>query len=268
MRIDGAPLAPTTTTAPAPSFTQTPNWSGYVVQPALPFQQSANWSGYVVPSSSALITNVSGEWTVPTLNCIDTPNPGVSTWVGTGGAGDSSGDLLQTGVREYCSLGFQQDYGWWEEAPGSPNSEVPFVLSVWPGDSIEASVYQDTTGQWVTRLDNLTTGLSGWMITSEAYGVGTDGSGTFTDQGSTTDLTYSGGYTAEWIVEDYELIGSYVSFANYGTVSFSDLQLSGLSPWYLTAGEGCEIVQNGVVLSTPSSPLPSTDSFSVSYTGP
>ncbi len=56
-----------------------------------------------------------------------------------------------------------------------------------------------------------------------------------------------------------------MSFANYGTVNFSDLGLLGLSPWYLTADEGMEMVQNGVASSTPSAP--GTDSFSVSYTG-
>jgi hypothetical protein len=53
--------------------------------------------------------------------------------------------------------------------------------------------------------------------------------------------------------------------ADYGTVTFSDLTASP-SSWSLTPGEGWEIVQNGVVLSTPALPV-SNDSFSVSYTG-
>ncbi|OYV95967.1 MAG: hypothetical protein B7Z73_01595, partial [Planctomycetia bacterium 21-64-5] len=70
---------------------------------------SSNWSGYVVPSSSALITEAAGQWTVPTLDCAATPAGHVATWVGIGGVawatGGSSGALLQTGVDSACSGG-------------------------------------------------------------------------------------------------------------------------------------------------------------------
>lgn len=103
------------------------------------------------------------------------------------------------------------------------------------------------------------------MVTGEGWGVCTDGScGTFSNQGTTTGLTYGGGYTAEWIVEDPSQNGTLAPFADYGSVTFTSLQTS-LSAWYLTMSEGWEIVQNGVVLSTPSPP--SGDGFSVSYTG-
>ena len=165
------------------------------------FWHDTHWSGYAVPSDGALITDVSGEWTVPTVDCADTPNAYEATWVGTGESG-SAGDLLQTGTGDECVDGIQQAYAWWEEYPEVIPSIIFSYLQVSPGDSIEASVYRNATGQWVTRVDDLTMGLSGWMITGDAYGVGTDRGGTFTTQGSTTSLTYSGGYTAEWIVED------------------------------------------------------------------
>jgi hypothetical protein len=233
--------------------------------------KSSNWSGYVVQGGSTLITAVSGQWTVPTLDCADTPNGGESTWVGTGGAEGSSGDLLQTGVEDDCVDGVQQDSGWWELAPEYASFEFS-SFPVSPGDSIEAFIFQITSGcttncgQWETLVEDLTTGFEGIEVTTEGWGVAPIGSSTFTYQGTSPTLTYGGGYTGEWIVEDYEQSGSYVPFANYGTVSFSDLGLAGLSPWYLTAGEGWEMVQNGVVLSTPSAP--GSDSFSVSYTGP
>ncbi|MFZ0059328.1 MAG: G1 family glutamic endopeptidase [Acidimicrobiales bacterium] len=239
--------------------------------PAPSFEQDQNWSGYVVPSSSALITGVSGEWNVPTLNCADTPNARSVTWVGIGGeawpTGGSSGVLLQTGIEDDCVDGVQQDTGWFEAYPSIPNQLFSFSgLPVSPGDSIEASVGQASDGSWVTRVDDLTTAISGWMITGEAWGVGADAASTFTDQGSTVGLSYEGGYTCEWIVEDpSNASGSEVPFADYGTVTFSDLMTS-FSTWSLTSDEGWEIVQNGVVLSTPS--LPSTNGFSVSYTGP
>ncbi|MHB1846808.1 MAG: G1 family glutamic endopeptidase [Deltaproteobacteria bacterium] len=255
--------------APPPAPTPTPT---YTPPPAPSIATSPNWSGYIVPSTSSLITDASGEWTVPTLDCSTTPNAGATTWVGIGGVslptGGSSGALLQTGVNTNCVNGIQEDEGWWEEFPTSPNHQFTYTgFSVSPGDIVSASVYQSGTGSWVTRVDDLTTGSSGWMITGEGWGVTIDsGNGVFTDQGSAVDISYSGGYTAEWIEEDYGqgISGALMPFVDYGTVSFSGLTTS-LSSWSLTPGEAIEIAQNGVVLSTPSAP--SNDGFSVSYTG-
>ncbi len=238
-----------------------------LVQSASLFQQSKNWSGYAVQGGSTLITSVSGQWTVATLNCVDTPNATETPWVGIGGWGTGTGDLLQTGIYDECVNGIQQEVGWWFEvsSAGQVIDDSTFTnFPVSPGNTIAAYVYQ-SAGQWVTRVDDLTTGLSGWMVTGESWGVGADSSGTFTPQGSTATLSYVGGYSGEWIVEDPGGTPP-VAFANYGTVTFTNLGLAGLSPWYLTASEGEEMVQNGVVLSTPSAP--GSDSFSVSYTGP
>ena len=232
--------------------------------------ESSIWSGYVVPSSSALITAVSGQWTVPTLNCAVTPNGGASIWVGIGGygwpTGGTSGTLLQTGVRTDCLNGVPQYAGWFEEYPSMPNTSKDFLgFPVSPGDSIQASIFQGGSGAWETKVDDLTTGLSGVMVAGEGWGVTADtGDGSFREQGSTVGLSYSGGYTAEWIVEDYSLNDSAVPFADYGSVTFTGLTTS-LSPWSLTTDEGLAMAQNGVVLSTPSQP--SNDGFSVSYTG-
>jgi hypothetical protein len=256
------------TTPTAQTATRTLSIS--VVVPPFAGQESPNWSGYVIPSSSQLFTEVSGDWTVPSLNCAATPNAGDSIWVGIGGVlwptGGTSGVLLQTGVATNCVDGVQQDFGWWEEFPSVPNHEEAFSsFPVSPGDSIAASVYQGTTGAWETRVDDLSTGLSGVMVTGEGWGVMSDGSSTFPEQGSTAGLSYSGGYTAEWVVEDYELSsGALASFADYGTVSFAGLTTS-LTSWSLTPNEAVEMIQGGVVLSTPSAA--SGGGFSVSYTG-
>jgi hypothetical protein len=200
-----------------------------------------------------------------------TPNGGAATWVGIGGygwpTGGNSGTLLQTGITASCVNGLPQYAGWFEEYPSVPNTSRNFSgFPVSPGDSIEASVFQSDTGAWETRVDDLTTGLSGVMVTGEGWGVMADnGNGTFTDQGYTTGLSYSGGYTAEWIVEDYsQSDGTQAPFADYGTVTFTGLRTS-LPSWDLTPNEGLAIVQNGVVLSTPSAPA--NDGSSVSYSG-
>lgn len=257
---------PPTTTTPPPPTTTPP-----IVPPSAPtITQTSNWSGYVIPSSTALVTAVSGAWTVPTLDCSVTPNGGAAIWVGIGGwnwpTGGNSGALLQTGVTSDCVGGVQQNRGWVEEYPSNPNRAVNFLgFPVSPGDSIQASVFQGGGGAWETRVDNLTTGLSGVMVTGSGWGVMADaGDGTFLKQGSTAGLSYSGGYTAEWIVEAYTQDDAVVPLADYGTVTFTDLRTS-LSPWYLTANEGVAMTQNGVVVSTPSPP--SNNGFSISYTG-
>lgn len=241
------------------------------VPPTTPttINQSPNWSGYVVPSSSGLITDVNGEWMVPTVNCTGTPNGDAAAWVGIGGfpwsSGGTSGALLQTGVDTSCVEGAQQNVAWFEEYPSSPNYPVNFTdLAISPGDLINASVYLSTGGQWTTVVDDLTTGVSGWAVLGTAWGVGPDSASTFTEQGSLAALSYSGGYTAEWIVEDPAQSGALAPFVDYGTVTFSDLETS-LSSWSLTPDEAWELVQNGTELSTPSAP--SGDGFSVSYTG-
>ena len=132
---------------------------------------------------------------------------------------------------------------------------------------MEAYVYQTTSGSWETLLDDLTTGLSGIMVTGEGWGVAPTGASYFTYQGTTTSLSYSGGYTAEWIVEDATpASGSGLSpFANYGSVTFSNLRTD-FASWSLSASDGVEIVQSGATLSVPG-PV-SNDGFTVSYTGP
>jgi hypothetical protein len=58
------------------------------------------------------------------LNCKHTTDAGESMWVGTGGAGGSSGDLLQTGVRSDCIGGVQDNNpSWWEQFPQLPETK-------------------------------------------------------------------------------------------------------------------------------------------------
>ena len=246
-----------------------------LTESAAPYGVSLNWSGYVVPSpTSSLLTSATGSWIVPTLDCAVTPNAGESPWVGIGGAtlasGASSGNLLQTGITDNCVNGTQQDFGWWEEVPSTPNSAREFSsFPVAPGDLIQAYVYLRTDGAWETAVEDLTTGLTGIMITGDGWGVSTGGpTGVFTSsQGSTTSLSYAGGSTAEWIVEDYSIGavgGALEPFADYGTITFSNLQTS-LSTWNLTSSEAVALIQGGAVISTPSAP--SGSGFSVSYTG-
>jgi hypothetical protein len=132
---------------------------------------------------------------------------------------------------------------------------------------MEAIVAENSNGSWETTVSDLTTGLSGYMITGEAWGVSETGAPSFTDQGSTAALSYSGGYTAEWIVEDPGVANStaYYPFANYGSVTFTNLETD-LSSWSLPNRAAYEIQQNGTVLSVPGTVT--SAGFTVNYTGP
>lgn len=234
-----------------------------------PFPVSRNWSGYIVPSSSP-VTTVSGTFTVPRLNCKHTKNAGESIWVGTGGV-PGFGDLLQTGVRSDCVGGVQDNNpSWWEQFPPLPETTFDATtLPVSAGDSIQASVSKNDDGSWTTRLDNLTKGISGVMTTGGHYGTKADSNWSvwLKDQGPAATLSYAGGTTAEWIVEDFGFSnGKFAPFADFGKVAFTGLTTSLLS-WSLTTAEQVGLGAGGLLLAEPSGPDSSGRGFSVTYTG-
>jgi Peptidase A4 family len=227
------------------------------------YGEGSNWAGYVIQSGQD-IQDVSGEWTVPTLDCQQTPNATDGVWAGIGGA-VSGQALLQTGVADTCSNGLQEDQGWWELA----NAHPPFYfnLAISPGDEMRASVYLSSSDQWVTRIDDLTTGWSGWMTAGGTYGIEQDGSESYSQEGLASNISYAGGSTAEWVIEGPGLAGTGENFqplADFGTVQFSDLW-AGLPSWSLNPLEQNVITYDGQTLAQPGPP--DGDGFSVSYTG-
>jgi peptidase A4-like protein len=191
-----------------------------------PFQTSPNWSGYSA-ISNAPVTEVSGHFTVPTLDCARTPKSTETTWVGIGGDtradGSSTGALLQTGVDSDCVDSSQvSNPAWWELIP--PYDPVFFNgMSISPGDQIEASVHQLSDGSWFTRTDDLTTGVSGIMQTGRAWGTIRDSSPSvwLSYQGDASSVSYAGGFSAEWIVEDFD-----PPLVDFGSIQFTQLTSS------------------------------------------
>ena len=233
-----------------------------------PFGISPNWSGYIVPSS-APVTAVSGRFTIPKLNCRHTRNAGEGIWAGIGGASLSAPDLLQTGVRSDCLDGEQRnDAAWWEEFPEAP--EIDFTsMAVSVGDSVEAGVLQNPDGSWTTRLDDLTTGISGVMTTGQSYGTVLDSSPTtwLHVDGSAAGISFGGGHTAEWIVEAFQSFGILVPLADFGSVAFTGLTTS-VPSWGLTGDEQVGIGDSfGNLYAAPSGPDSSNYGFSITYTG-
>ncbi|HEV2427325.1 MAG TPA: G1 family glutamic endopeptidase, partial [Acidimicrobiales bacterium] len=231
------------------------------------------WSGLYLPTASSTFTSVSGRFTVPTLNCSDTPLGVVSIWDGLGGenwsTGQDSGALLQTGVSSICLDGTQNNLAWWELWPSTVNTEVNFYnFPVVAGDAIQVGVFRRADGKWETLLTDLNTGLSAVMVTGGDWGIEpASGATPLAVQGSAAKVKYSGGTTAEWIVEDplNTLSDNSETFANFGSVTFTDLATS---PFALSMSPSDElaIVQSGSSLAATTSLT--SDGFTTSYTGP
>jgi hypothetical protein len=111
---------------------------------------SLNWAGYTATSGS--YTGISGTWTIPAV----TGNIALSadaTWIGIGGV--SSNDLIQAGTQAIVQNGTVQYQAWYEVLPQVSQTVSMPVKS---GDSITASITQQSTGVWLVVLQDNTSG--------------------------------------------------------------------------------------------------------------
>ena len=128
---------------------------------------------------------------------------------------------------------------WYEWFPSPTNDFSGFTIRA--GDNISATVIADSLTSGTATLINYSTGQEVTKILTSQPALCLE--------------------NAEWIVEDYSM-GGLVPFANFGTVTFTDV-LAGTS----TGGIGpagatiFDIVKNGRVVGASSS------SVTVSYTG-
>lgn len=110
---------------------------------------SLNWAGYTATTGS--YTGVSGTWTIP--NIADSSALSAdATWVGIGGI--SSNDLIQAGTQAIVQNGTVQYQAWVETLPQVSQT---LTLPVKSGDSITASITQQSTGVWLVVLQDNTT---------------------------------------------------------------------------------------------------------------
>ena len=159
------------------------------------------------------------------------------------------------------------DLGWFELVPSSPNHEIGFTnFPVNPGDSISASVFYSTTNDWVTQIDDLTTGREGEFVVGYYWDVSDIGYNDGVIQGTAYATSYAGGSSAEWIVEDpySAATSSYLPFANYGVVTFTNLAAM-ITSWSLPGSNAWALSQGSQILSMPS-PV-NGDSFTCTYKG-
>jgi len=240
----------TTTTTTTPTTTTPPPTSTTTTTPpptSFPGSTSPIWSGYVLTGGNGGYQTVSGEWTVPTVDCVSTPDGYTSDWVGVNGWNSIPG-LFQDGTTSYCFNGQQSDYAWWTDETEKYVAVSLFTVS--PGDVIDAEVYQDTSGGWDYYISDLTSGLHASANPSFSV-LGT---------------------SAEWIAEDPgDATTKPLPLANFGSVTFTDLVTvpsgSGTLPPY---SDAVEMVADGSVEALPS-PIQGSGAsaaFTVTYETP
>ena len=243
--VEAGTPAPTTTTSTTTTSTTTTTTT--LPPTPSPGWTSTNWSGYELSQEN---DGVSADWTVPTVDCISTPDGYTSDWVGVNGSPGFPG-LFQDGTTSYCSDGQSSDFAWWTD--DDDNDAAQYLFAVAPGDVIYGYVYQDTSGFWVYDIEDLTSGLS-----------------------SLSEEPYSGvGMTAEWIAEDTgdpTTQGLY-PLADFGSVTFTDLTLAPTSgSWYLPSfSDAIEMVATDGSVEALPGPIQGSGtsaSFTVTYEPP
>jgi Peptidase A4 family len=111
--------------------------------------QSLNWSGYAdAESGSGTVSQVSGSWTVPAVQCPTPPYQNqdafLANWVGIDGFSNST--VEQLGTAAQCFLGVKYYYVWYEMYPAGTVQEGTTacindnVDCPQPGDQVSASV--------------------------------------------------------------------------------------------------------------------------------
>jgi len=155
---------------------------------------SNNWAGYVVTGGT--FTSVSGSWIVPQVNATGTSAD--ATWVGIGGTSGNH-NLIQAGTQALVNNIGQVSYQAWYEMLPANSQKIPLTIN--PGDSITASIVQQSANQWTISLSDSTTG-----------------------QNYQTTVTYTASLSsAEWIEEMPVRGRSFIPLDIFGSVQFSAL---------------------------------------------
>lgn len=222
---------------------------------------SENWSGYIVTGSA--FTQAAGSWTVPAIDCSQTPNAWALFWVGIDGYGTST--VEQTGTGSYCTGTTPSYDSWWEFYPSAGSALSDSPVSVSPGDQISAQVsYSDSQSQFTITITNETAQQSYSCWYQPELGA---------------ERT-----SAEWIAETptSEPSGQIAPLADFGTVDFgqtytnisgtnnaTDASTSGPISAFGTGIVPMTMVNSGgMVQGVPSILSPDGASFTVTWDGP
>jgi hypothetical protein len=201
-------------------------------------EYSSNWAGAILIGTG--YTSVTGTFTVPTPT---TAGSGAA-WVGIDGDTCDTA-ILQTGI-DWTKSGSKITYDAWYE--WYPDYSYDFSgITLAAGNTVKVTVTATSKTGGTAVVENVTTGKT---VTH-----------TFSNEGSVGDLCE---YNAEWIVEDYEEGSSLVSFADFGTVTFTGCSATDGSGTVGTTGATIiDIEQNNKVLTSCS--VPSSSEVSCTY---
>jgi hypothetical protein len=201
-------------------------------------EYSSNWAGAILIGTG--YKSVTGTLTVPT----PTTDGSGAAWVGIDGDTCDTA-ILQTGIDWTLSGGSITYDAWYEWYPDYSYDFSDITLSA--GDTVKVTVTASSETGGKAVIENVSTGTT---VTH-----------TFSDEGSLGDLCE---YNAEWIVEDYEEGSSLVSFADFGTVTFTDCSATDGSGTVGTSGATIiDIKQSSEVLTSCS--VPSSSEVSCTY---
>jgi Peptidase A4 family len=163
--------------------------------------KSTNWSGYAVHSSK--YRNVSATWIEPAAKCpLPKAKQYAAFWVGLDGYNSDS--VEQTGTDSDCSGPTPHYYGWYEMFPAAP---VFFKTLVKPGNEMSASVTFSGTDTYTLVLKNLSRGWTHTIVKQETGNART---------------------SAEVITEAPSSSSGVLPLADFGTVTFSSVKVSGI----------------------------------------
>ncbi|KIY47138.1 hypothetical protein FISHEDRAFT_66179 [Fistulina hepatica ATCC 64428] len=171
-------------------------------------EYSSNWAGAILVADSATYTAVKGKFTVPTPSVPDdtssyASNYSAAAWVGIDGADNCSDAILQAGLdftidTNLGNISYDAWYEWY------PAYSYDFNISFSAGDEVIVTVTATSLTSGTAVIENVTTGQNVSTTITSTYPL--------CEQ------------NAEWIVEDYEEGDSLVTFADFGTITFTDAE--------------------------------------------
>jgi hypothetical protein len=111
---------------------------------------SSNWSGYAVNGAKGSVSDVTGSWIVPTMDCSTTPTGYSAMWVGIDGY--SSNTVEQIGTESDCVNGTANHYAWFEFYPHNSITIDSFPIK--SNDVLSAEVKYSGSTFTVSLSDN------------------------------------------------------------------------------------------------------------------
>ncbi len=200
-------------------------------------EESYNWAGQFVTGTT--FTGVADSWVVPAVVPSESSEYSGS-WIGVDGATNSS--LIQTGTSQ-DTTGDQTSYFAWYEI--LPSAEVPIDAPVDPGDQMSAEVAEVSPGLWGIEIQDLTQ-----------------------EWGYQSTFDYSGpGASVDYIEEAPTIGGEQSTLADFGSVTYSDLELRGLDLTNTSLTSTYMADSAGNVVAYPDN-IQSNDSFVIHYGSP